>query len=100
AVSPDGQRVASAADDMSVRIWDAKTGKELLTLSRHAGPVHAVAFSPDGKKVVTGSGRPAQGMGMPIGRPMPGPRPKGEDEDEPGPVNEQPRLVPEVRVWD
>jgi len=53
AFSPDGQRLVSscgAANAPSeVKVWDAKTGKELLTLSRHGKPVTCTAFSPDGK---------------------------------------------------
>jgi WD40 repeat protein len=41
--------------DVSARIWDAETGKELKTLYGHTGEVESVAFSPDGKRVVTGS---------------------------------------------
>jgi WD40 repeat protein len=36
-----------------VRIWDPRTGHELRTLE-HERPVTAVAFSPDGRRVVTG----------------------------------------------
>ena len=35
-------------------MWDAATGQELLTLKGHTGAVRSVAFSPDGKRIVTG----------------------------------------------
>lgn len=38
-----------------MRVWDAKTGKELLTLKGHTGDVSSVAISLDGKRVASGS---------------------------------------------
>ncbi|MFW5692461.1 MAG: WD40 repeat domain-containing protein [Chloroflexota bacterium] len=46
--SPDGSVIATAAEDNSVRLWDAATGDTLTTLSGHTGRVVSVAFSPDG----------------------------------------------------
>jgi WD40 repeat protein len=36
-------------------LWDAETGQEIRTLSGHTDWVYFVAFSPDGKRVLTGS---------------------------------------------
>jgi len=36
-------------------LWNAATGKELLTLKRHSDTVRSVAFSPDGKRLASGS---------------------------------------------
>lgn len=36
--------------------WDAATGRELWVLAEHTGEVTAVAFSPDGRHLLTGSG--------------------------------------------
>ncbi len=65
AFSPDGSRVATAAghkeynresDDNTVRVWDSRTGREILTLSDHQEQVNHVVFSPDGRLIATSSG--------------------------------------------
>ena len=55
AFSPDGTRVATASDDHTARVWDARTGKALTPPLRHAGNVTQIEFSPDGRRVVTAS---------------------------------------------
>jgi WD40 repeat protein len=54
AVSPDGQRIAGAMDDRTVRLWDA-SGKLLAILRGHSDLVMDVAFSPDGTRLASGS---------------------------------------------
>src|SRR5262249_13008247 len=57
AFSPGGKTVASAADDSLVKVWDLKTGKELLSLKEpDGGGVRGVAFDPDGKTFATAGG--------------------------------------------
>lgn len=55
ALSPDEATLASASLDMTVRLWDLAPGKERAIL-KGPHPFHAVAFAPDGKILVTGSG--------------------------------------------
>jgi WD40 repeat protein len=38
-----------------VKVWDAETGQELLTLEGHGGGSNGVAFSPDGQRLAAGT---------------------------------------------
>jgi WD40 repeat protein len=52
ALSPEGQRLATASVDGSVRVWDLESG-EGRSLRGHEGPVLHVAFSRDGRHVLS-----------------------------------------------
>jgi WD40 repeat protein len=60
--SPDSRRLLTTsgndeqgAKDTTARIWDSATGKELLVFSGHTKGVTLGNWSPDGKRIVTGS---------------------------------------------
>jgi WD40 repeat protein len=53
AFSPDDRFIASSFSDIT--IWDATTGKEIRTLKGHDNAVLSLAFSPDGKRIISGS---------------------------------------------
>jgi WD40 repeat protein/serine/threonine protein kinase/tetratricopeptide (TPR) repeat protein len=55
AFSPEGQMVATACSDASVRLWEVASGR-LVHQLQHKEPVYCVAYSPDGENVVTGGG--------------------------------------------
>jgi WD40 repeat protein len=55
AYSPDGRIVATGHGDDTLRLWSAKTGRQLKVIRGHQGDVDAVSFSPDGKFIATGS---------------------------------------------
>jgi hypothetical protein len=48
AVLPDG-RLASGADDRTIKLWDPASGQLQATLEGHSGPVRALAVLPDGR---------------------------------------------------
>ena len=48
-----GQRVVTASEDNTARLWDATNGKALGEPMRHGDKVTSAQFSPDGQRVVT-----------------------------------------------
>src|SRR6478735_6173400 len=84
--SPDGKLVASVADDMVCRLWNAGDGKQVHELRGHAektpngfgSMLYAAAFTADGKHLATGdkvgkikvwevaSGKPVAEMEAPV----------------------------------
>jgi WD40 repeat protein/mono/diheme cytochrome c family protein len=54
ALSPDGSRLAVAAEAGDVRVYDTETGELAARCSGHQGGTYALQFSPDGAQLVTG----------------------------------------------
>jgi WD40 repeat protein len=51
-VSPDGERIAGAMGDRTVRVWDSQ-GRSVVVLRGHTDLVMDVAFSPDGTQLAS-----------------------------------------------
>jgi WD40 repeat protein len=55
ALSPDGKSFLTGHDnDQALRLGDVQTGKEIAAFVGHTAGIQAVAFSPDGKQVLSG----------------------------------------------
>jgi WD40 repeat protein len=55
AISADGALLAAGGYDARVKLCDVATGKLIRTFEGHRGPVSSVAFTPDGRTVVSTS---------------------------------------------
>jgi len=53
--SPDGERVLTASQDGTARVWDATSGKPLGEPMEHGENVLTAVFSADGQRVFTAS---------------------------------------------
>jgi WD40 repeat protein len=49
--------VATGGGDNTVRIWDSATGTQRFVLSGHSEVIAAVAFSPDGERLLSADAR-------------------------------------------
>ncbi|HEV3122364.1 MAG TPA: protein kinase, partial [Isosphaeraceae bacterium] len=67
----DSLALATGSYDNACRLWSTASGELLRTMSRHMGPVRALAYSPDGRLLLSGAGdRTAQFWDVSTGRPQ------------------------------
>ena len=55
AFSADGTRVVTCSGDLTARVWEASTGREIAVLRGHTARLADASFSPNGRLVVTSS---------------------------------------------
>src|SRR5439155_20537931 len=53
--SSDGRWIASGGQDGNIKLWDARTGRVILSFQAHQNHVRCVAFSPDGRFLASAS---------------------------------------------
>jgi serine/threonine protein kinase len=68
--SPNGQFIASGGDDGTAQIWNPTTGKQIFTYNGYAGTgqyieVVTLAWSPDGKRIVSSATVSGPGPNLP-----------------------------------
>jgi WD40 repeat protein len=68
--SSDGKRIATTAGDKMVRVWNPMTGGRVGEPLRQQDDITAVNFSPDGQRIVTGSGKEARVWDAQTGHPV------------------------------
>ena len=55
AFSPDGRRLGTSGWNGTLTLWDARTGRDVLTMRGHSDRVWGLNFSPSGDALVSAS---------------------------------------------
>ncbi|MEH1808403.1 nSTAND1 domain-containing NTPase [Nostoc sp.] len=55
AYSPNGQQLASASNDKTIKIWNVSSGQLIKTLTGHSDSVSSVVYSPNGQQLASAS---------------------------------------------
>jgi WD40 repeat protein len=61
--APDGRFLATPYGNGDVQHWDCNTGRSTGAPLTHTGAIHAIAFSPDGRLLLVGTGTDPSGSG-------------------------------------
>jgi WD40 repeat protein len=51
--SPDGKYAAAGSQDGKIRLWDVQSGAKIRTFTGHSDEISGLAFSPDGRKIIS-----------------------------------------------
>ena len=54
--SSDGKSILTGDYEHGLKLWDSETGKVIKTFNGHTNWIRSVAFSPDGREILSGSG--------------------------------------------
>jgi hypothetical protein len=55
AFSPDGTRLATAAENRTIQLWDLRTGRRIRTFEGNTAIITGLAFTPDSKRLASTS---------------------------------------------
>lgn len=53
--SPDGQLIATAGWDKTIKLWNSQTGELVNTLPGHQAAINTLVFSPDNQTIIAGT---------------------------------------------
>jgi hypothetical protein len=53
AFSPDGKFALAGSQDGKIRLWEVQSGAKIKTFTGHSDEISGLAFSPDGKKIIS-----------------------------------------------